>query len=107
MAPAQAATSHRKHRPSQPALSAPVALDTTSYCEGAVTASGVAPYVGEVASNLYPLGTHLVLSPPVFGISEFVVLDRIGYGSELDVYAPSCAAAIDFGRRTETVRRLQ
>jgi hypothetical protein len=34
---------------------------------------------------------------------RFVVLDRIGWGSSIDFYNPSCAAAIDFGRRVERV----
>jgi 3D (Asp-Asp-Asp) domain-containing protein len=53
-----------------------------------------------------PLGTVITISPAAFGRSRFVVLDRIGSGSQLDIYNPSCRAAIDYGRRTERVRVL-
>jgi 3D (Asp-Asp-Asp) domain-containing protein len=78
-------------------------LEATSYCQGTVTASGEPPFVGEVANNTYPLGTRLRVSPPVWGRTRFVVLDRIGSGSQIDFYTPSCAQAIDFGRRLEHV----
>jgi 3D (Asp-Asp-Asp) domain-containing protein len=81
-----------------------VSLGATSYCQGTVTASGQRPYVGEVANNMWPLGTRIVVSPPVWGLSRFVVEDRIGAYSQIDFYNPSCGAADDFGRRIERVR---
>jgi len=55
-------------------------------------------FLGEVASNQFPLGTKIMLDHPVFGHREYVVLDRIGYGSELDFYNPSEAACDEYGR---------
>lgn len=81
-----------------------VSLDATSYCQGTITASGSHVYVGEVASNMWPLGTVLQVSPPVFGLNRFRVMDRIGWGSQIDFYQPSCSAAVQFGRRTVRVR---
>jgi 3D (Asp-Asp-Asp) domain-containing protein len=52
-----------------------------------------------VANNALPLGTHILLDRPVFGRREYVVLDRIGSGSELDVFNESEAACLDYGRR--------
>lgn len=79
-------------------------LEATSYCQNGITASGQRPFVGEVAANIYPLGTHLVVSPAVWGRTRFVVEDRIGWGSSIDFYTPDCRAAIDFGRRIERVQ---
>lgn len=78
-------------------------LDATSYCQGTITASGEHVYVGEVANNTYPLGTVIRVAPAVWGLTRFRVEDRIGHGSQIDFYTPSCNAAIQFGRRTEKV----
>lgn len=84
-----------------------VALESTSYCQGTVTASGHAPYLGEVANNTWPLGTRIQASPAVFGRTRFKVEDRIGAYSQIDFYTPSCTQADDFGRRVERVTVLQ
>lgn len=74
--------------------------ESTCYHEGSITASGSGVYVGEVASNELPLGTHVRLDHAVFGRRDFVVLDRIGYGSQFDVYGPSEADCLAYGRQT-------
>jgi hypothetical protein len=81
-----------------------VILDSTAYCQGTTTASGQHVRLGEVAMAGVPFGTRIVVSPAVFGRTRFVVLDRYGYGTQLDFYNPSCSAAIDYGRRLEHVR---
>lgn len=81
-------------------------LSATSYCQAGTTASGRQTFVGEVANNMWPLGTRLKVWPPVFGLTRFVVLDRIGWGSQIDFFTPSCAAAVNFGRKVERVRVL-
>jgi hypothetical protein len=53
-----------------------------------------------VAQNTLPFGTRIVLDHPAFGRRDFVVEDRIGYGSQLGIYNPSEAACIGYGRRT-------
>ncbi len=56
---------------------------------------------------MWPLGTRISVSPPVWGRTQFIVLDRIGWGSSLDFYNPSCSAADEFGRRTEQVHVIR
>jgi hypothetical protein len=74
-------------------------VSSTCYAQAGITASGAQTFVGEVAMNSLPLHTHIELSHPVFGRRRFTVLDRIGSGSELDVFNPSEAACIDYGRQ--------
>ena len=84
-------------------------VDSTSYSpcsSGTITASGKHTYFGEVAMNTLPLGTRIEITPAAFGRSTFTVEDRIGSGSQLDIFQPSCAAAIAYGRETEHVRIL-
>jgi 3D (Asp-Asp-Asp) domain-containing protein len=87
----------------------PIVLNTTSYCQGSITSAGIAPYLGEVAvvDGAFPLGTRIKVYPPVYGLTHFRVEDHIGWGSEMDFYNPSCSAAIDYGRRDETIRVLR
>ena len=76
---------------------------STSYssCESeTVTAAGTGTFFGEVAENTLPLGTRIYMDYPVYGRRLFVVLDRIGSGSELDFFAPYCSWANWWGRRT-------
>jgi 3D (Asp-Asp-Asp) domain-containing protein len=75
-------------------------VSSTCYHQGTVTASGGGVYVGEVANNFLPLGTRIRLDRPVFGRRAFVVEDHIGWGSELDIYGPSEAACVQYGRQT-------
>jgi 3D (Asp-Asp-Asp) domain-containing protein len=71
----------------------------TCYSQGTITASGRHVFVGEVAQNTLRFGTWITLDRQVFGRRHFVVLDRIGHGSELDFYYPSESACVQFGRR--------
>jgi 3D (Asp-Asp-Asp) domain-containing protein len=76
---------------------------STSYCPGSsgpVMADGTRTRLGSVASNRHPLGTRLRLIGVRFlGRRTFVVRDRIGSGSDLDFWAPSCSASRRWGRR--------
>lgn len=75
---------------------------STSYssCESeTTTAAGTGTFFGEVAQNDLALGTRIYMDYPVYGRRMFVVLDRIGSGSELDFFAPYCAWANEWGRR--------
>lgn len=74
--------------------------NVTCYHEGSITASGSGVFVGEVANNSLPLGTKIRLDHAVFGVRDFVVLDHIGSGSELDIYGPSQGACEAFGRQS-------
>jgi 3D (Asp-Asp-Asp) domain-containing protein len=72
---------------------------STCYSQGTVTASGEPVHVGIVAQNTLRFGTLIELDRPAFGRRYFRVEDRIGSGSELDIYNPSEAACIQYGRR--------
>ena len=77
--------------------------DTTSYCLRGRMADGSYVRAGSAANNAYPLGTRIYLEPAVFGRHRYVVRDRIGWGTSLDVWHPSCAASRAFGRRVVRV----
>jgi 3D (Asp-Asp-Asp) domain-containing protein len=71
-------------------------LDVTAYCHtGNRTASGLWPKPGMAANNTYRFGTRL----RVEGLGVVVVQDRIGWGSQLDLFMSSCREAREFGRR--------
>lgn len=90
MQPADTTASH-------PALRA---ANSTAYCQAGTTASGRPTRWGYVAQNDLPLGTRIHLTRPVRGRRIFRVMDRIGWGSDLDFFMWSCSAARQFGRRT-------
>lgn len=87
------------------ALSGVLGAHSTAYCLTGTTADGTylsqrAPSMEAlrtVAMNRHPLGTKIKLISPrrVWGLRDFVVRDRIGWGSELDFWTPSCWAAIN------------
>lgn len=77
-------------------------VDVTAYCAtGNPTASGVWPQVGMAATldRGVPFGTRL----EVPGVGTVTVTDRIGWGSDLDLYLGAGAACQDaadrWGRR--------
>lgn len=73
------------------------ALSSTAYTHtGNNMANGEKPYEGAVACNLVPLGTKLYIE----GYGYFVVKDRIGHGSQLDIFMDTYDECIQFGRRT-------
>lgn len=76
---------------------------STSYCPGSsgtVMADGTHVRFGSAASNRHALGTRLRLLGVRFrGRRTFIVRDRIGYGSDLDLWSPSCSASRAWGRR--------
>lgn len=76
--------------------------DITMYCPtGSRTASGKWPSRGMVAtiSRSIPFGTHVLIE----GLGEYVVEDRIGHGSEFDIFTPVCSEANKFGRQHRRV----
>jgi 3D (Asp-Asp-Asp) domain-containing protein len=72
---------------------------STCYAQAGLTASGLHTFVGEVAMNSVPLGTRILLDRPELGRRRYVVEDRIGHGSDLDIFDPSEAACVRYGRR--------
>jgi 3D (Asp-Asp-Asp) domain-containing protein len=75
------------------------AVDATAYCLNGAMANGNTVHVGAVASNNHPLGTRIRLARRVMGRRYFRVEDRIGWGTQLDIWMPSCGMAMAFGRR--------
>jgi 3D (Asp-Asp-Asp) domain-containing protein len=87
-----------KPKPAGPVLGEHYVVTSTCYDQGTTTASGAHVFVGEVANNMFPLGTRIYLDRAVFGLREFIVDDRIGWGSQLDFYNPSATVCDEYGR---------
>lgn len=67
------------------------------------TASGKWPRPDMAASNRHPFGTRL----RVQGVGVVTVEDRIGWGSDLDLYMTSHPACIQFGRQRLRVQVIR
>ena len=75
-----------------------LSVDSTSYCQGGTMADGEQTYIGAAAGNLWRFGTRIkILSGRLAG-TIVTISDRIGWGSQLDIFNPSCAWAIQYGR---------
>lgn len=85
-------------------MSALVAVVATSYCLSGTMADGSPTRHWSAASNSLPLGTRIWIEPKVRGRHRWTVRDRIGWGTQLDLWAPSCGQAVAFGRRVLRVR---
>jgi len=81
---------------------------STAYCPGSsgtITAAGTRTRAGAVAMNGLRLGTIVrVTSSPLPGRRLYQVTDRVGWGSQLDFWVPSCATARAWGRRITSYR---
>lgn len=72
---------------------------STAYCLNGTMANGHRVHWGAVASNRHRLGTRIRMKHKIRGRRYFTVEDRIGYGSDLDVWMGSCHKARQYGRR--------
>jgi 3D (Asp-Asp-Asp) domain-containing protein len=66
-------------------------------------ADGTRTRLRSVANNFLPLGSKIKITskhPGPYGLRIFYVRDRIGHGSQLDFWVPSCRYGINWGRRT-------
>lgn len=84
----------------------------TAYCQKGVTKSGVRTRRGIVAADprVLPLGTVLrIVAPGEWYAGTYTVLDTGGgiTGREIDIFMPSCARAIRFGRKAVSVQVLR
>ena len=70
----------------------------TPYDRRTITATGETVHVGGVACNFLPFGTVVVID----GV-EYVVNDRCGIDSCIDIFMESYEDAIEFGRRYKEV----
>lgn len=82
-----------------------MAVVSTAYCLSGTMADGSGVRWGSVASNQYPLGTVLEVRPAPYGRRRWVVRDRIGWGTQLDFWLPTCSGARTWGRRQVRIRR--
>lgn len=82
---------------------APVAhVVSTMYCLSGRMADGTYVRGGSVASNKHALGRRIRLRPRgrrILGRRTFTIRDRIGWGTELDLWTGSCSTARWYGRR--------
>jgi len=79
-------------------------VQSTAYCSSGTMANGRFTHVGAVAMNMLPLGKRVSVNRSPTGLRFHRVEDRIGWGSQLDFYVPSCSRARAWGRRYVTVR---
>lgn len=80
-----------------------VPLSVTAYCWTGSRAANGQSHMGTAAGNRWPLGTRL----HVASVGDVTITDRIGWGSDLDLYfgRSGCEQrAVQFGRRTLKVR---
>lgn len=82
-----------------------VPTTSTAYCLHGRMADGSYTRAGSIAHNGYRLGTRVTVWPSPTGQRRFIVRDRIGWGTQLDFWLPTCGAAVQWGRRTVHVRR--
>jgi 3D (Asp-Asp-Asp) domain-containing protein len=85
------------------AKAAVITASVTAYSpcsSGSVMANGEHTHWGSVAVNGLRLGTRIRFRHPVRGRRVFTVRDRGGMRGHLDVdvFMPSCSAAVRFGR---------
>jgi 3D (Asp-Asp-Asp) domain-containing protein len=85
-------------------LAGAIAVVSTAYCLGGTMADGSHVRAGSVASNNYPLGTHLIINNSPTGRRHWIVRDRIGWGTQLDFWVPTCWKARKWGRRAVRIR---
>lgn len=97
-------------------LGARYVAQSTAYApcsSGSIMANGQRVHWGAVANNVLPLGTKIRMERPVrtrrpdgrvVNRRFFRVKDRIGWGSQLDIWMPFCQDAIQWGRRTVAFR---
>lgn len=81
-----------------------VAVVSTAYCLSGVMADGSYARAGSVANNHLSLGTAIEVTASPTQSRSFVVRDRIGWGTQLDFWVPSCAQALLWGRRVVQLR---
>lgn len=80
-------------------------VTSTAYCLRGTMANGRYVHAGAVAMNILGLGHRIRASRSPYGRHRrFRVEDRIGFGSQLDFWVPSCGMARAWGRRTVRVR---
>jgi 3D (Asp-Asp-Asp) domain-containing protein len=83
-------------------LSSSSTVESTCYAVSGSTASGEQTRPGIAASDELALGTRIMLSSPELGRRVYRIEDRIGSGSQLDLWDSSESACDAYGRREVT-----
>lgn len=76
--------------------------NATSYCLHGTMSDGTYTRSRSAANNSLPLGTKITLvgrQTGPGGMRRYVVRDHIGWGTELDLWTPTCGVALAWGRR--------
>jgi 3D (Asp-Asp-Asp) domain-containing protein len=81
-----------------------IAVISTAYCLTGTMSDGSYTRPGSVASNDYPLGTHLIVSNSPTKRKHWIVRDHIGWGTQLDFWVPTCWQARQWGRRAVHIK---
>lgn len=70
--------------------------DVTMYCLSGTMADGQRVHEGAIATldRSIPFGTRITVP----GLGTYVVEDRVGWGTDFDIWTPSCAMAHRWGR---------
>ena len=79
----------------------------TGYCQSGTMADGQETYWGAAAGNRWAFGTRLKLLTGRFAGRIVTVADRIGWGSQLDIFTWSCNEALWYGREEVQVEVVQ
>lgn len=80
-------------------------VDSTAYCLTSNNAIGRTPRHGDVAMNGVPFGSSWYVHDGPYAGATLVVADRIGSGSQFDIWM-GCQAMRQYGRRTITIHRV-
>lgn len=76
-------------------------VGSTAYCLQGTMADGTYTRKRSVANNFLPLGSKIkTRTAGPGGLRIFYVRDRIGHGSQLDFWVPTCGSAYKWGRRS-------
>lgn len=82
-------------------------VSSTAYEEtGNTMFNGEWPYYGAAACNFLPIGTRVLVLDGSKAGEVFVVKDRIGWGSDFDIYIGDVWSANQYGRQEIRIRVL-
>lgn len=86
-------------------------LSATAYCHAGKTAAGTRTHTGIVAADprLLPVGSVLRIVEPRAFAGVYTVMDTGSAikGRDLDIFMPSCARAVEFGRQSVRITVLR
>lgn len=100
-----------------PADAAARTAHSTSYCLNGTMADGTHTRSRSVAMNSLPLGSKVYVvdgntrtrrrEKGPLGLRIWIVRDRIGWGSEMDFWQPSCDGCMQWARKTVRFKVLR